>query len=512
MTSKLAAEKNQRALLELASQPGNDICADCKARAPRWASHNLGIFICVNCASIHRKIGTHITKVKSLTLDTWTKDQVENMKTIGNTASNAKYNPDETRYPPPANLIDSERDSELEKFIRAKYEFKSFIKRGTTSTASSTTSDHRSRPSALTPSSSLDRSAAVAALLGPSRSAASRSATLSSSLSNAPTATSTPSAPYSASSLPLRSTPSVSGTLNNAPVSAPLAPARSVSQPYPTAALSSAPVSQTTFNSSTFAGVHSLQPKTIDATLPLQVAATPTSAPLPVSISSSTSYLSAPNPFHNLSATNTSAASAPPYLSSFNQTTGISPGSTGSGLSPGMNPGYGTNYTGTNISPFQPSPINPTGNTFTPMTNTPSPNPFAVQSPQGAGAPGSYGVQYSQPQTPFGGPMFTGQQFGQQQLQPFAPQPQMQFSQPQAQMQVPMSGNPFMPNQSTPSPFMGAHAGSTPSPFGGAQPMQQVNMMQQPQQQQQTGFVNTNPFTSWVQRPPGQQQGYSQQW
>ena len=49
----------------------------------------------MNCASIHRKIGTHITKVyvryfhsttfqssgfsfrKSLTMDTWTKEQVE---------------------------------------------------------------------------------------------------------------------------------------------------------------------------------------------------------------------------------------------------------------------------------------------------------------------------------------------------------------------------------------------------------------------------------------------------
>ncbi|KZT52597.1 hypothetical protein CALCODRAFT_441337, partial [Calocera cornea HHB12733] len=38
-------------------------CADCKARLPRWASWNLGIFLCVQCASVHRKIGTHVTKV-----------------------------------------------------------------------------------------------------------------------------------------------------------------------------------------------------------------------------------------------------------------------------------------------------------------------------------------------------------------------------------------------------------------------------------------------------------------
>lgn len=108
-------------------QPGNDICADCKSRNPRWASHNLGIFICVNCASIHRKLGTHITKVKSITLDAWTKEQVEVMKQNGNIKSNALYNPDEARHPTPTNMMEAERDSEIEKFIRAKYEFKWFM-------------------------------------------------------------------------------------------------------------------------------------------------------------------------------------------------------------------------------------------------------------------------------------------------------------------------------------------------------------------------------------------------
>ncbi|KAH7910541.1 hypothetical protein BJ138DRAFT_1152658 [Hygrophoropsis aurantiaca] len=127
--SKITAERNQRALLELVMKPGNDICADCKSRNPRWASFNLGIFVCVHCASIHRKLGTHITKVKSLTLDQWSKEQLEVMKQNGNVKVNSFYNPDETRHPPPTNMIDSERDSELEKFIRAKYEFKRFVDR-----------------------------------------------------------------------------------------------------------------------------------------------------------------------------------------------------------------------------------------------------------------------------------------------------------------------------------------------------------------------------------------------
>ncbi|KAG0699064.1 hypothetical protein DFH29DRAFT_809575 [Suillus ampliporus] len=125
--SKITTERNQRTLLELVMQPGNDVCADCKSRNPRWASHNLGIFMCVNCASIHRKLGTHITKVKSITMDAWTKEQVEVMKQNGNIKSNALYNPDEARHPPPTNMMEAERDSEIEKFIRAKYEFKWFM-------------------------------------------------------------------------------------------------------------------------------------------------------------------------------------------------------------------------------------------------------------------------------------------------------------------------------------------------------------------------------------------------
>ncbi|KAG0151466.1 hypothetical protein CROQUDRAFT_544186 [Cronartium quercuum f. sp. fusiforme G11] len=115
--SKATVDRHQRLVLELLKQPGNDVCADCRTRNPRWASWNLGIFICVKCAGIHRKMGTHITKVKSLTLDSWTKEQVESMKSKGNLKANSQWNPNEAKNPPPTDLEESERDSELEKFI-----------------------------------------------------------------------------------------------------------------------------------------------------------------------------------------------------------------------------------------------------------------------------------------------------------------------------------------------------------------------------------------------------------
>lgn len=40
-------------------------------------SWQLGIFLCMRCATIHRKLGTHVSKVKSLSMDSWTNEQVD---------------------------------------------------------------------------------------------------------------------------------------------------------------------------------------------------------------------------------------------------------------------------------------------------------------------------------------------------------------------------------------------------------------------------------------------------
>ena len=46
---------------------------------------------------------------------------LEIMKQNGNLKSNAHYNPNEVRNPPPTNMIEQERDSELEKYIRGTF-------------------------------------------------------------------------------------------------------------------------------------------------------------------------------------------------------------------------------------------------------------------------------------------------------------------------------------------------------------------------------------------------------
>ena len=77
LTNKRQQARHERTLQDLIKGiPGNNKCADCGANNPGWASWNLGIFLCMRCASLHRKLGTHISKVKSLSMDTWTAEQV----------------------------------------------------------------------------------------------------------------------------------------------------------------------------------------------------------------------------------------------------------------------------------------------------------------------------------------------------------------------------------------------------------------------------------------------------
>lgn len=55
---------------------------------PRWASWSLGIFICIRCSGIHRGMGTHISRVKSVDLDAWTDEQLQSVAKWGNARAN----------------------------------------------------------------------------------------------------------------------------------------------------------------------------------------------------------------------------------------------------------------------------------------------------------------------------------------------------------------------------------------------------------------------------------------
>lgn len=75
---------------------GNQECADCGEFQPRWCSINTGVILCLDCSGNHRALGHHVSRIRSMDLDTWTTQELNIMLAIGNTLANDYY---ENRVP-----------------------------------------------------------------------------------------------------------------------------------------------------------------------------------------------------------------------------------------------------------------------------------------------------------------------------------------------------------------------------------------------------------------------------
>ncbi|XP_005800363.1 arf-GAP with coiled-coil, ANK repeat and PH domain-containing protein 2 isoform X2 [Xiphophorus maculatus] len=120
--------KGESALQKVLAIPGNACCCDCGQPDPRWASINLGITLCIQCSGIHRSLGVHCSKVRSLTLDSWEPELLKLMCELGNRVINQIYEARReelgARKPQPG-----DPRHEVEAYIKAKYVDRRFVRR-----------------------------------------------------------------------------------------------------------------------------------------------------------------------------------------------------------------------------------------------------------------------------------------------------------------------------------------------------------------------------------------------
>ncbi|XP_032935336.1 arf-GAP with coiled-coil, ANK repeat and PH domain-containing protein 3 isoform X2 [Catharus ustulatus] len=120
--------KGETILQRVQSIPGNEQCCDCGQPDPRWASINLGILLCIECSGIHRSLGVHCSKVRSLTLDSWEPELLKLMCELGNSTMNQIYEAqcEELGLKKPT-AGSSRQDKEA--WIKDKYVLKKFLRR-----------------------------------------------------------------------------------------------------------------------------------------------------------------------------------------------------------------------------------------------------------------------------------------------------------------------------------------------------------------------------------------------
>lgn len=102
-------------------------CCDCKSTDQvEWISINLLCVICIKCSGIHRSLGSHISKIRSLQLDSFpSREHNELLKYVSNKKVNDIYEPS---LPPNTKCITSlSLPRDRESYIRDKYVHNKFV-------------------------------------------------------------------------------------------------------------------------------------------------------------------------------------------------------------------------------------------------------------------------------------------------------------------------------------------------------------------------------------------------
>lgn len=122
---------NNKLLIKIQSLDKENLkCCDCKSTVDvDWISVNLLCVLCIKCSGIHRSLGSHISKVRSLKLDKF-EDNLELKFLITNFTSNSFVNEIyESSLTETQKLKPSCTDLQRSNFINSKYKGKKFIRR-----------------------------------------------------------------------------------------------------------------------------------------------------------------------------------------------------------------------------------------------------------------------------------------------------------------------------------------------------------------------------------------------
>ncbi|XP_043910392.1 ARF GTPase-activating protein GIT1 isoform X2 [Protopterus annectens] len=109
-----------------------EVCADCSAPDPGWASINRGVLICDECCSVHRSLGRHISIVKHLRHSSWPPSLLQMVQTLASNGANSIW---EHSLLDPAQVQSGRRKANPQdkvhptksEFIRAKYQMLAFV-------------------------------------------------------------------------------------------------------------------------------------------------------------------------------------------------------------------------------------------------------------------------------------------------------------------------------------------------------------------------------------------------